>query len=243
MANAPTGTITYPTPELRAKWEHVVRWFPAVRKAQDKVFSEDGRYVPAVTIFAHMQIESRGEPDAVNFQGAYGLMQLTPNAGIDIDWDRVLEPEYNVYLGAKTLSAKYQHCGGSDWVQASRAYFSGSCTLNNTTDTSNGYTDAMYERDHRMNVQELAQLGINDTSTPNTGELASHGACIAVCAKRYEWWEVAQYELCRQKCLAETAVSAASGVLSWIPQTVTNVVAGLAGIAVLGIGLWFVARD
>jgi hypothetical protein len=110
---------------------------------------------------------------------AWGLMQIywPPFGGVD--WSRLMDPDYNIYIGVKVLATRYKECGS--WAGASAAFFSGSCNLIGTVDQSTGTDDSEYQAALRRNMGELQQLGIGSgvtgskdpkdptTSTPDGG--------------------------------------------------------------------------
>jgi hypothetical protein len=91
-------------------WEKVNQWNNIVQAAS----SATG--IPANVIKSIMMIESGGEPNARSPSGYLGLMQIGPGSANanEFDWSRIMDPAYNVMMGARELVAKRN---------AARSYF------------------------------------------------------------------------------------------------------------------------
>lgn len=184
--------LQYPNDQMKQKWEPILQWLPNVRQAQQRVLADEGQMPPGTRILAHMQIEDpQGKPgipsrgvndtsyckpcDTCSCDGhAYGLMQVFWPGFTPVDWNRLKSSDpgdasYQIYAGGRTLALKYKQCG--NWVDASHAFFSGSCQLDNTTDDSTGTSARQYAAAMDKNLRELADLGISDTggADPDTG--------------------------------------------------------------------------
>jgi hypothetical protein len=91
-------------------WENVNRWNNFVQSASNATG------IPANVIKAIMMIESGGEPNARSPSGYLGLMQIGPGSANanEFDWSRIMDPAYNIMMGARELAAK---------KNAARSYF------------------------------------------------------------------------------------------------------------------------
>lgn len=174
--------------DLKEKWKPITRWVPQMQLAQVKVFGETGIWVPLDRMCAHSGIETgyTGDPNiksrgtnnpancgqdcvakrtcAADFR-AHGLFQIWC-PGFVVNWDKIHDPEYNCYAGAKTLALKYKQC--KNWRQASLAFFAGSCVDIGTIDTSTGTSTADYDAAMQRNIQELNSIGIGQGEQTNS---------------------------------------------------------------------------
>lgn len=218
--------VVYPSPDLESKWANVLRWIGLARAAQMKVFAEDGNFVPVSRLLAHMQIETggvdkdqQGRPIA-NPRGAtpgapmtaHGLMQITPEAGVPIDWSKIYDPAYNIYLGAKTLSHKYNVCNKRSWVAASTGYFGGGCEPSGQVDNSHsgGYDELEYRRDLEKNLSELRLIGINEETTPDDVDLSP----------------------------GKIGIPGVGAIADVAANTFTRLLVGFVGLVIVGLGLY-----
>jgi hypothetical protein len=165
---------------LKNKWQPVVRWMTEYRAGQQKVFAEEAVLVGLDRMCGHVGIETgyTGDPNSIS-RGvnqccpnpgkdctadcrAYGLFQIfwPPFSGVDFSKNKLLDPGYNSYLGAKTLAVNYKACG-RDWTKASRKFFTGNCEFTGTVDPSTGTTEEVYLSALKQNMDELHSLGIS----------------------------------------------------------------------------------
>ncbi|MBX7102237.1 MAG: hypothetical protein K1X89_31260, partial [Myxococcaceae bacterium] len=134
-----------------AEWADVNRWDEALVREQQVVYQETGVMVPLDRAKAHMMIESGGitGPAVNNVNGdSLGLFQVTSNSYGTYDRERLAtDPEYQIYAGLKELALRYQDSNNPDgWDGASRAFFTGSYVDVGRADTTNGTTQAEYEK-------------------------------------------------------------------------------------------------
>lgn len=177
-----------------------------MNKAIATVAAETGVTVPLLRVLAHAHLESGGTGDPKTI--SIGTNTCCPRPGIDcspgpdcramgimqifwppfggVKWDKILDLDYNVYIGTKVLAYRYKECG--DWDGASVAFFSGGCDKNGATcDASTGVCVSEYLTGIHQRMRELAQIGIDNTSggglpptsDPGTGSTPSDGSnCI-----------------------------------------------------------------
>lgn len=95
--------------------------------------------VPAGLIQAVMAVESSGNPNALSYAGAIGLMQVMPDhfsAGAN-PWD----PATNILMGASILRGCEDAAGGwhpgDDWVPAINCYLTGQVSYGWTSYAAN----------------------------------------------------------------------------------------------------------
>lgn len=67
--------------------------------------------IPAELIAAQIDVESSGNPDAVNASGAQGLMQLRKDAAYDMGVTDRLDPDQNIQGGTKYLAKQLERFG------------------------------------------------------------------------------------------------------------------------------------
>lgn len=173
----PAGPIRTPAPWGRTEiaWERITRWHQEVRAAS-REFS-----VPASRIYAHIAIESQGDPAAVqrNGQGtSYGLMQVAPRwwrpdvarlAGrrfrSDEECGRALlhDPLLAVRAGCYVL--RTFHDQYDSWDAASSAFFTGTPDWDGR-DRVNGTTGAGYKRALDSLIAEIEGAGTSPLPPP-----------------------------------------------------------------------------
>lgn len=132
--------------------------------------------VPIDRALAHMYIETggTGDPNIVS-KGtnapcpnpgkecsadlrAHGLFQIYWPPFTGVNWSKITDPDYNCYIGLKTLAYRKKQCGS--WDGASLAFFAGSCVDIGTVDNSTGTSQAAYLKAVHTHMDELHQLGI-----------------------------------------------------------------------------------
>lgn len=165
---------------LKQQWQPCLRWIGKVQTAQAQVMAETGIAVPIDRAMAHMYVETGGTGDpTIRSQGvnqscavygktpgvdcaadlhAHGLFQIYWPPFSGVNWNKINDPDYNSYLGLKTLAIRKQQCGG--WDAASRAFFAGHCTDMGTVDTSTNTSENQYVAAINQHMAELNQLGI-----------------------------------------------------------------------------------
>ena len=157
-AAIPVGPIKTPAPggSFNTDWSAITRWWPQIAAAAAETAA------PADRLAAHIVIESRGQPDAIQKNDtngwSYGLLQVVPRwwravvstlAGrtfaTDDEAGRALiaDPALAIRAGA-TVIRSFRDQNGS-WDAASSGFFTGTPNWNGQ-DTVNGTTGNAYKR-------------------------------------------------------------------------------------------------
>ena len=169
---------------LKQQWQPCLRWIGKVQSAQTRVFGETSIAVPIDRAMAHMYVETggTGNPNIVS-RGtnqpcpnpgkecaadlhAHGLFQIYWPPFSGVDWSKINDPDYNSYLGLKTLAIRKQQCG--NWDAASRAFFAGHCVDMGTVDESTQTSENEYVSAINQHIAELNQLGIGSGGATGT---------------------------------------------------------------------------
>lgn len=238
--------------ELEQKWKPILKWVPEFRQAQTKVLAEEGVWVPLIRMCSHCGIETgyTGNPNLPSVGTnddlgtgchrdgrcapdlkAHGLFQIFWPPFRGVNWNKIYDPSYNSYLGAKVLAQRYKECGS--WRGASMAFFAGSCVDLNIIDHSTGTDQKAYDAAMTRNMQELEQLNIgveNDDpkDRPTNGSKntpTDKSNCINIFGK----------ELCAPDIsLPDPAVVIQQTIEAYLPR----IVFVLIGILLLAIGIW-----
>lgn len=163
--------------DLERKWKPITKWIPNMQRAQAKVLAEENIWVPLDRMCAHSGIETgyTGNPNIISVGvnaccpnpgtqcsgdcRAHGLFQIYWPPFSGVNWNKIYDPDYNCYLGARVLAVRYKQCG-RNWRGASMAFFSGSCVDIGVIDNSTGTSQARYDQAMRENIAELNELGI-----------------------------------------------------------------------------------
>lgn len=188
--------------ELEEKYKKVLRWLPEFQEAQAQVFLEHGVLVPLDRMAAHCHLETGGTGDPkTRSKGPAPSRYRCPDPGdscspdfyylglfqiywppFKVDWDKIYDPKYNSYCGAKTLAIAYQSCG-NNWRNASIKFFSGSCINVGVIDDNTDVDTKQYDEGIRKRIYELNQIGIGSgednpkVPTPDGGTNTGTGAC------------------------------------------------------------------
>jgi hypothetical protein len=183
--------------ELEDKWKKVLKWVPTFQQAIGAVALETGVTVPLTRLISHCGIETgySGDPKSVSGNRTtccdqygdfvvgvdcspdcryHGLFQIYWHICQKVDWNKIYDPYYNSYLGAKYLACAYNECG--TWRKASTKFFTGSCNFTGTVDDNTGTDDATYDHQMTQNMQELAQLGYEDLPDPKSKTPTPNGS-------------------------------------------------------------------
>ena len=165
--------------ELEKKYKAVLRWKNEFQEAQARVLLENGILVPLDRMFAHCHLETGGTGDPKSkSKGPAPVKYRCPDPGVScspdfyydglfqiywppfkVDWDKIFDPGYNAYCGAKTLAIAYESCG-RNWRQASIKFFSGSCVDVGVIDANTNVDVKQYDEGIRKRIYELNQIGI-----------------------------------------------------------------------------------
>lgn len=242
-----SSNFNYPTDALRRKWEPVLQWLPQAKTAQITVLTTQSVSVPLQYILSVIELESNGIPDAITGD-AHGLMQLTHDAGVSIDWSKIMNPQYNVIKGTETLATKYKECGQSSWDSAILAYFGGGCSDTGASDIL-GTSQSDYLDHIRKDVLELSAIGIGETTLPNTGsnsviDTAKMAACLAKCNAENIARNGSSKDLdtCKQQCGftdVSTRINNVGGLLNFIfsSDAISRLILFLVGVVIFIIAI------
>jgi len=230
--------------DLKQEYANVLRWKDEFVAAQNKVLAEEGEFVPINRLYAHCKIESNGDPKARS-RGPAPARYRCPDPGIScspdfyylglfqiywppfkVDWDKIYDPGYNAYCGAKTLALRKKQCGS--WDGASMAFFAGSCVDLGAIDDNTGTDQATYHAAMQKHMKALQELGITDTdgTDPPSKDRTGNGSentntdsdCVTILGK----------EICKPN-IDPTAI-----VLEQVKQYITS---GFPRVALFAIGL------
>jgi hypothetical protein len=240
------------------------------RNAQQKVFAEEAVLVGLDRMCGHVGIETgyTGDPKIVS-RGvnqccpnpgvdctadcrAYGLFQIfwPPFHGVDFSVNKLTDPDYNSYLGAKTLAVNYKVCG-RDWTKASRKFFTGNCEFTGTIDPSTGTTEEVYLTTLKQNMDELHSLGIfTETGkvpspVPKPGNPTNHGDGNTQTATSETCFDLLGQHICfgtpdfTKNTLPNISLDNATTLLTALFQ---RGILLLVGVLILIVGLYFVVR-
>jgi hypothetical protein len=258
--------------ELEKKWKPILKWLPEFRAAQTKVLAETGIWVPLVRMAAHCGIETgyTGNPKlpsvGVNSDSgtgchrdgrcapdlhAHGLFQIfwPPFGGVD--WNKIYDPAYNSYLGAKVLAYRYKECGS--WRGASMAFFAGSCVDIGTVDNSTNTSQKEYDQAMSQNMAELEQIGVSSegntdpkgpTSNGSTNTKTDESECCVLgkCGK-CQCRTIFGKEICTPDIIFPGASLDPNTIAQvFIDEYLPRIILVIIGILLLAIGVWSVLR-
>lgn len=175
---------------LAEKWKPITKWIPQIQAQQAIVLAETGYWVPLDRALSHIAIETgwTGDPKILS-RGtnapcpnpgnecaadlrAHGLFQIYWPP-FQVQWNKIHDPDYNIYCGLKTLAYRRKQCGS--WDGASMAFFSGSCVDVGVIDNSTGtdqkeYLDAMQRNMADLNANGIGTGDANsDPKSPPVG--------------------------------------------------------------------------
>lgn len=108
-------------------------------------------------VAAVMTVESAGDPNAVSYAGAVGLMQVMPReTGFPSrpPAARLLEPDFNLGTGVHILATEIQWAGG-DVRKGLMAYYDGRRRALNPLPRTTAYADKVLTRYRAAQVEGL----------------------------------------------------------------------------------------
>lgn len=243
--------------ELQNKWKPILRWLPEFRQAQTQVLAEEGVWVPLIRMASHCGIETgyTGDPNIVsrgtnsdsgtgcNKDGrcspdlkAHGLFQIFWPPFRGVNWNKINDPAYNSYLGAKVLAQRYKECGS--WRAASMAFFAGSCVDVGVIDHSTGTDQKAYDAAMTSNMEELEEIGVgvenNDLKDRATDgpKNTPAGKCKTIFGKEFCLPDVSV------PSLPNVSLDPAVAIQNLITEYLPRIVLVLIGVLLLALGVW-----